>query len=74
MLLHSSGSRAHIRRSNIAAAPPPGDRLSNTAEKWTQISRYWVTKLMHDKKLFVDYSERVRARVFEMDQAFLRRN
>jgi hypothetical protein len=43
------------------------------AEKWAQISRYWVTKLMHDGALFVAYSDRVRARVQEMDEAFLRR-
>ncbi|MEQ1864912.1 MAG: hypothetical protein ABL996_09695 [Micropepsaceae bacterium] len=40
---------------------------------WADISRQWTTKLMHDPALFATYSERVRRRVSEMDEAYLQR-
>lgn len=43
-----------------------------TEQKWVEISRYWTTKLMHEPQLFATYSERVRARVKELDEQFAR--
>jgi hypothetical protein len=42
-------------------------------EKWADISRHWMTKLMHDPVQFATYSDRLGRRVSEMDEAFLRR-
>jgi hypothetical protein len=42
-------------------------------DKWAEISRYWTTKLTHDPAQFATYSDRLRRRVSEMDEAFLRR-
>ncbi|MCE9521707.1 MAG: hypothetical protein K8S25_04660 [Alphaproteobacteria bacterium] len=42
-------------------------------KKWVEISRHWVTKLTHDPALFATYSDRLRKRVLEMDEAYLSR-
>jgi hypothetical protein len=42
-----------------------------TPDKWAQISQYWSAKLAHDPALLATYSERVRAKVLDLDAAFL---
>lgn len=69
---------AMVRSETEGARPRPTDVASMcavfgiTEPKWIEISRYWTTKLMHDPQMFAAYSERVRARVKELDEQFAR--
>lgn len=69
---------AMIRSETEGARPRPTDVASMcavfgiTEPKWIAISRYWTTKLMHDPQMFAAYSDRVRARVKELDEQFAR--
>ena len=44
-----------------------------TLARWTETSRVWTAKLVHDPQMFATYLERVQARVRELDAIFLRR-
>lgn len=43
-------------------------------QKWSQISTYWVDRLIKDPLLAKDYSEKCRARIKELDEEFARQS
>ncbi len=47
-------------------------RFGIDVQKWSQISTHWVDRLTKDPQLGSDYGQKVRARVKELDEAYMR--
>jgi hypothetical protein len=48
-------------------------RFGIDAPKWSQISTHWVDRLVKDPQLGAEYGRKVRARVKELDDAYMQR-